>query len=98
MIPWSDTSVGMGLAPSEVKTQKKREGNRETGSGLRRGHSGSVGSSSPTEEGKQILITSSTSHTKNLETQRRRHRLQQLMKSHGGAHALGTPQRAKACF
>lgn len=32
--------------------------------GLSRGHSGSAGSSSPIEEGKQILITSSTSHTK----------------------------------
>lgn len=32
--------------------------------GLSWGHSGSAGSSSPIEEGKQILITSSTSHTK----------------------------------
>lgn len=78
------------VAPSEVKTPKKREGNWETGSthwGLRRGHSGSAGSSSPIEEGKQILITSSTSHTKGPERRgqegwhRRRHRPQQLMKN-----------------
>lgn len=59
----------MGQAPSEVKKKKKRRGKEtETGSGLRRGHSRSDGSSSPTEEGKQILITSSTSHTKGPET------------------------------
>lgn len=76
--------------PWELKTPKKKEGNCETGSthgGLRRGHHGSAGSSSPIEEGKQILITSSTSGTKASEKrgqegwQRGRNKLQQLMKA-----------------
>lgn len=68
-----------GWAPLEVRgkkeEEKKRRGDpKEDGKeterlagthwGLSRGHSGSAGSSSPIEEGKQILITSSTSHTK----------------------------------
>lgn len=86
--------------PEEAKSPKKKEGNCETGSthrGLRRGHHGSAGSSSPIEEGKQILITSSTPYTKASEKQgqegwqRERHRLQQLMKAPAGAF----PQRGR---
>lgn len=69
-----------GWATSEVwrekkKKRKERGTHKKTGRkarlglagthwGLSWGHSGSAGSSSPIEEGKQILITSSTSHTK----------------------------------
>lgn len=69
-----------GWAPSEVQGGKKEEEKKSRGDpkedwketerlagthwGLSWGQSGSAGSSSPIEEGKQILITSSTSHTK----------------------------------
>lgn len=61
---------GVGTLRGKSKKRDPAEEGKETERlagthwGLSRGHSGSAGSSSPIEEGKQILITSSTSHTK----------------------------------